>query len=321
MVQKKLFGLIILLATVAPSLADAQPAPQTARQALIEMFFSKTPGTFEKHLPDAMVTTLKKANSGASLSALNSFGLLAGQIHGSGQEFQTYEAGPILLSMDNQREHSKLEIIVERDDLQGEQDEIEVSCRAYKDGQIQLSGMSPRFTFGLKQEAGVWRLDELTFSFKVSLTDPELLKMITTWQSAASNASLHPSLSTQASPHSFDEASVVIAMRNIVRAEQTYASTYGHGYTCSLSDLGGIGGDEANDHHARLIDPRLASGNKYGYRFAVAGCGGTAASKLVLTAVPAEGIGQSFCTDESAAIQSSSDGTGASCMSSGKPLQ
>jgi len=43
--------------------AAQQPAPQTARQALLEMFFSKTPGTFEKHLPQATRTALPKAGT------------------------------------------------------------------------------------------------------------------------------------------------------------------------------------------------------------------------------------------------------------------
>lgn len=308
--QRLLAG--ILLIAAAPSPAYSQSAPQTARQALIEMFFSKTPGTFEKHLPEALLASLRKANSGAGLSTLSTFSLLASQIHANGQEVETHEAGPILLSVDNPREHSKLEIIVARDDLQGEEDEIEVSCRTYKNGQLQFSGLSPRFTFGMKQESGVWRVNDLTFSFKVDLTDPELLKMIANWQPPANAVSLRPSV-PQASPHNFNEASVATAMQNIVRAEVTYAATYGHGYTCSLSDLGGMGGDERSDHHALLIDPGLATGKKYGYRFAVAGCGETSPLRLIVTAVPADGSGQAFCTDESGAVRAASDGTGASC--------
>ena len=38
-----------------------QEAPQTARQALLEMFFSKEPGTFLKHLPAATRATLQSS--------------------------------------------------------------------------------------------------------------------------------------------------------------------------------------------------------------------------------------------------------------------
>lgn len=319
MMRTKLVGCCAFLAAAA--LAAAQPAPQTARQALIEMFFSKTPGTLEKHLPEAMQVALKKAKAGSGASALDTFALIAGQLQANGQEFQTFEAGPILLSVENPHENSKFEIVVERDDLQADGDEIEVSFRGHKDGQPQLSGMSPRFTFGMKQETGVWRLSEITFTFKVSLTNPELLKAMTSWQPLAGSASLHPSASTQAGPHNFYEAPTVIAMRNIAHAEMKYAAAYGHGYTCSLSDLGGIGGDEPTDHHAMLIDPGLASGKKYGYRFALTGCGGTSASKFILTAMPAEGsVGQTFCTDDSAVVRSFPDGNGTSCLSAGKAM-
>jgi hypothetical protein len=43
-------GLTITNVCAAGSGAQAAPAPQTARQALMEMFFSKTPGTLVQHL-------------------------------------------------------------------------------------------------------------------------------------------------------------------------------------------------------------------------------------------------------------------------------
>ena len=46
---------------------SAQETPQTARQALLEMFFSKTPGTFVKHLPAATRDVLEKSGALANL--------------------------------------------------------------------------------------------------------------------------------------------------------------------------------------------------------------------------------------------------------------
>ena len=320
MSRKTLLSLIVVITAIVPLCAETQPAPQTARQALLEMFFSKSPGTFAKHLPDELLAVIKKSSSGPN--ALMTLGLLTSQIQASGQQVQTFEAGPILVSAENQTNNSELEVIVERDDLNGEEDEIEVSFRAYKDSQLQTAGISPRFVFGMKQETGVWRVNDFTFSFKVSFTDPELLKSIEKWQAAAAaGTSVHPTITTQASPQNFNESAAVIAMRSILRAETSYARAYAHGYTCSLSDLGGIGGDETNDHHARLIDPGLASGKKHGYRFALGGCTGSPASKFSLTAVPAEGgFAQTFCSDESGVIRSSGDGNGQNCLSNGKPL-
>jgi hypothetical protein len=174
----------------------------------------------------------------------------------------------------------------------------------------------------MKQETGVWRLNEITVTFKVSLTNPELLKAMTTsWRPAAGGSTQTPNVSTSVAMRSSNETSVVSAMRTILNAETTYAATYSHGYTCSLSDLGGMGGSERNDHQAMLIEPRLANGKKNGYIFALAGCAGSSASKFTLTAIPAEGTmgAKAFCSDESGVVRFSSDGP--SCLSDGSPLQ
>jgi len=310
---------LCLLTLAVPTISAAQLAPQTARQALIEMFFSPAPGTLQKHLPDAMLAAMKKANLGAASATPDTFGILANQLRSQGQ-FQTFEAGPLLLSIENPRDNTKFEVVLERDDLQADEDDIEVSFRAYKGGQSQLSGMSPRLIFGMKPENGIWRLNEITVTFKVSLTNPEFLKALSQWKSPTSNMTSPANGSNQTIGHNFNDASTIVAMRTIAHAEATYAATYGHGYTCSLSDLGGIGMDQPTDHHARLIDAGLSVGKKHGYHFALAGCDGTTSSKFVLTAVPAENsAGQVFCTDESAVVRSSSDG--ASCLSTGTAVK
>jgi hypothetical protein len=323
MIGTRLLGSLVLIAGVG--MGFAQPAPQTARQALIEMFFSKTPGTFRKHLPEAMIAALDKANGGSASSSLGTYSLLLGQLAQSGgTEVQTFEAGPILLSFENQRDNSKFEIVVERDDLQSDEDDIEVSLRGYKNGQSQLSGVSPRFTFGMKPEAGVWRVEDITLTFKVSLTNPELLKaMSTPWKGATDTASLSPNISYPVLASGSNETSVISAMRTILSAETTYAGTYGHGYTCSLSDLGGMGATERNDHQAMLIEPRLANGKKNGYHFTLTGCTGGSAPHFSLMAVPAEAAGgmRAFCGDETGLVRSSIGGNAASCLNAGTPVQ
>jgi hypothetical protein len=72
-----------------------------------------------------------------------------------------------------------------------------------------------------------------------------------------------------------------------------------------------------------LINPRLASGRKNGYVFALSGCNGTPASRYSVAAVPADPSSgtRAFCSDESAVIRFSADGKANSCLSVGKPLQ
>jgi len=321
MPRRKLARLALLI-VIIPALAAAQPAPQTARQALIEMFFSPTPGTLQKHLPDAMQAAMKKANLAQQNSTAGMSALFSSQLRSQGSQLQTFEAGPILLSFENAHDNSKFEVVVERDDLQADEDDIEVSFRAYKDGQSQLSGLSPRLIFGMKRESAIWRLGEITVTFKLSLTDPEFLKALSKWQPPLPSTASDANSSNQANAHSFNESATIIAMRTIAHAEVKYAAAYGHGYTCSLADLGGIGTDQPDDHHARLIDPALAAGKKYGYHFALRGCDGTTGSKFLLTGVPTESSGgQFFCTDESAVVRDSADATGASCLSAGAPAK
>src|ERR1051326_1481063 len=88
-------GLAVCLSCAMFSQAGETAIPQTARQALLEMFFSKTQGQFVKHLPAATLAALEK--SGA-LAGLQQYGLLASQFQAQGNNLQTFETGSILLS-------------------------------------------------------------------------------------------------------------------------------------------------------------------------------------------------------------------------------
>ncbi len=120
------------------------------------------------------------------------------------------------------------------------------------------------------------------------------------------------------------DAMVIAAMRTILTAEVTYATSYpAIGYSCTLSDLDGFGGGTPNEHQAMLINSGLASGKRYGYVFTLSGCGGTPATSFHLTAAPnGNSYGRkAFCADQSGVIRSASDGNPATCMASGTPVQ
>ncbi|MGA8150955.1 MAG: hypothetical protein WB952_08405 [Terriglobales bacterium] len=324
--KNRLMGLI-LIAAMPLSAAAGDSAPQTARQALLEMFFSPTPGTLEKHLPEVTRAAFRNAQAGSGAAMVNAFSTLTSTMQARGQQMQTFESGSTLVSFEDPRQHSKMEIMVERDDLQGDEDQIELSLHAFKDGEAQTAGIKPRLTFTMKQEARVWRLHDITVAVNLSLTDPELLKAMST--------SMRPTISnvdqTSAQPasnwsaiRSSNEASAINALRTLMTAQVSYAALYpARGYTCSLPDLGGMGGTDRNEHQAMLIDPRLASGRKNGYRFNFSGCGGSPAARFNATAVPVEGNSgmRTFCSDQSGVVRSSSDPNPDSCLAAGKPLQ
>lgn len=116
-----------------------------------------------------------------------------------------------------------------------------------------------------------------------------------------------------------NESAAVASVRTLEAAEVTYSTLHpSQGYTCSLSDLA-----EAN-----AIRGPLATGQKTGYAFELAGCSpgpdGGANVKYQVLAYPLR-VNQSgvraFCSDESAVIKADSSGSAQACVESGRALQ
>lgn len=319
---------LMVCAVAVAAVGQQNSAPQTARQALLEMFFSKTPGTFVKHLPEATRAALEK--SGA-MTTLQQYSLMASQFQTQGQNLKTFETGSLLLSGEDPKTGQKVEIMVEDDALRGDQDDIELSFQTYKDGQAQRTPFMPRITFSMKQEAQVWKLNEIAVTIRLPLADPDLLKAITEKMKPDTNATtfITPHVSGGGSitpqpqnsgPPAGSDSVVMAAMRTILTAETTYAVTYPKvGYTCTLSDLDGFGGGEPNEHQAMLINSGLASGKRYGFVFTLSGCSGAPATSFHLSVVPnANTFGRkAFCADQSGTIRVAEDGNPATCFASG----
>jgi type IV pilus assembly protein PilA len=310
-------AIVILWAAHSFAHQSAVP-PQTARQALMEMFFSKTQGTFAEHLPAATRIALEK--SGA-LANLQQYSLLVSQLQTQSQNIQTFDTGSVMLAGEDPKTGQKVEIMVENDALNGDQDDIELSFQIYKNGQVQRTPFMPQMTFSMKKEAQVWTLNEISITLHLPLADPDLLKAITeNMRPQTANSSR-----VQTAPQTAGtDAQVTAAMRSIVSAEATYATTYPTvGFTCTLSNLDGFGGGVPNERQAMLINSGLASGKRYGYVFTLSECNGTPATAYHLTAVPNRNSfrGKAYCADQSGVIRSSEDGNLATCLASGTSIQ
>ncbi|MGB7820846.1 MAG: hypothetical protein WBL22_01520 [Candidatus Sulfotelmatobacter sp.] len=328
--MRKLATLLILSALATAS-AWAQsseiPAPQTARQALMEMFSIKTSGTFVKHLP---VATLSALETSGALKTLQQYSMLTSQFHTTGNQIETFETGPVLLATDDPKTGQKVEVVVESDSRQGDDDNIELSFRTYKDKQLQRTPFMPRITFAMKMESGVWKLNEILVTVRLPLADPDFLKSLT--EGIKSRTAASAPIQTQSQPaqsqpamltRGFD-ASILAAMRSILTAEIAYSATYRPvGYTCTLFDLDGFGGGEPNEHQAMLIPSGLASGKRLGYVFTLSDCAGRPATGFRLAAAPGgNSFGRrAYCADQSGAIRYSADGNPATCLASGIPVQ
>lgn len=311
-----------LWAQSTASQGPSQSGPQTARQALIDMFFGKELGTFARHLPEATRAALEKAGAMASMQE---YSLLLNQLQTEGKHLQTFETGSVLLTAEDPKTGQKFEITVEDDTLHGDLDDIGLTFHAHKDGQEQPSPFKSLITFTMKQEGQVWTLNEISVTIHVPLADPALLKLISEKMKPQTGVvgAVTPHAEISAQPAGND-AMVVAAMRTIATAEVTYAATYPTvGFTCSLSSLDGFGSGEPNERQAMLINSGLASGKRFGYVFTLSGCGRMPAARYQLTASPAgNSFGRkAFCADESAVIRSAADGNPATCVAGGAAVQ
>ncbi|MHB8215855.1 MAG: hypothetical protein ACYDDS_07225 [Candidatus Sulfotelmatobacter sp.] len=326
--MRKLASIMVLVSLAAAGAwaqaAGDRPATQTARQALIEMFFSKTSGTLIKHLPAATLNAL--VDSGA-LANLQQYSMLVSQVQTKGKLFETFDTGSLLLVAEDAQSGQKFEIKVDRDSQRGDADDIDVSFLTYKDNKPQQTPFLPRMTFGMKTELGVWKLNEIQVTVRVPLADPDFLRGMTqAIKARIGAAAAAPSLNQASMSMSGvgSDASVLAAMQSILKAENTYSGTYrATGYTCTLSDLDGFGGGTPNEHQAMLIPSGLAGGRKYGYVFTLSGCSGAPAGNFRLVAVPLLNSPgrRALCSDQSGAIRYSTDGNPATCMASGVPVE
>jgi type IV pilus assembly protein PilA len=122
-----------------------------------------------------------------------------------------------------------------------------------------------------------------------------------------------------------NEASAVGSIRTLNTAEYTYSQSYPQvGFACSLTQLGGVTAN-ANSMNAGLIDNRLMSSVKSGYRFQLGGCT-VIDDKFATYTLSAEPIQQgttgvrSFCSDQTGVIRTV-EGYAQDCFDHGSPLQ
>jgi hypothetical protein len=328
--MNRLAVLTIIVATTVSAWGQASETatPQTARQALIEMLFSKNPGTFMKHLPDATLAAIAKSGS---LASLQGYSMLAAQFQRSQspeKSFQTFETGPVLMTGVNQQSHEKYDVTVENDSLQGDTDNITISLHTYKGDQLQRTPYMPTLALAMKQESGIWKLDVVSVTVRIPLADPDFLKSITEGitkaQSHAATALASQPEARVSNTNFGSDTQVLSAMRTILAAESTYSDTYSSiGYTCTLSDLDGFGAADRNEHQAMLIPSDLAGGRRYGYSFTLSGCSGNPAGGFQLTAAPSgNSFGRkAYCADQSGTIRASNDGNPSTCLANGVPVQ
>ena len=300
--------LLALLARNAPAQAafhDAPP-PQSARQALLEMFFSRTPFQFLSHLPKHAQQLMKR---NPTILPLQAFSQPLTQLQEQAGKLDAFDSGPILLRSENTYSHRTIEVAVESESDGFDEDQLQLSLHLYRGGKPEPLPFVPAATFTMKLEGGIWRLDDIAVNFRVPLGDQEFLDSLIPDRRSARAEEL--------------EVVALNHLRTLNTAQVSYAATFPElGFACSLAYLGGGGVDEPTSTSAALIDSRLSTGNVDGYVFSIEECTGNPVDHFSISAVPENpqpGL-RTFCSDESAEIRLSEDGGAPGCLSEGEPV-
>ena len=303
--RQALSALALTLAGTSLTAQNLQtPPPQSARQALIEMFLGKGENDLAKHLPDITRKALLRKDESPESSIVLRIAAAGRSMAAQGRTVETFDTGPNIL-VTEQSDNERVEVAVEHDSLMGDQDEIELSIHGYKDGQEEHLPVIPRLIFTLQQEKDVWRLTEITVAGHIPLTDPDYLKGLRKQQDEA------------------NEQMAQMRMNMIVNGQKAYSAAHPEiGYACALPSLVPQKTDSTAGEAGATFDPGHGSEGWNGYRFTLNGCGGTPSSKYRLAAVPidSDSTGKTFCADESGKIKFVTSGKPSSCFSSGQEL-
>jgi TonB family protein len=295
------FALVLLVSSVHAQTESSQAAPpQTARQALIEMLFGQAPNHLEKHLPEVTRQAFENLKGAGGQSFLGEFSMFAKQAEQGKDKFEIFDTGPTLFTAKDLPggNYEKMDVTVERDDLTGDEDQIELAMHMTRGGKEEALPFILRITFSMKMESDVWRLNEIGLGVRLPLADPAFLKSLLERQ------------------RSQNEQMAIWSMRSVLSAEKSYQASQGS-YACTLSALGSASKETGAAHRAYLYDSQLASGKKNGYIFAISGCNTSHYQLIAEPAVPDSGQ-RAFCSDESATVRASADGKASTCLSSGE---
>src|SRR5262245_5863629 len=158
-------------------------AEQSPRQAMLEMF-SGGDEQFKKHLTVEVQAKISEQlkSSGADPTQSIRSARAAG-----GQGLETFESGPILFSFNNAQQHERLEVRIDGDDLRGDEDNMELSVHAFRNGVEQDLPVGFRLQLAWKQQQGIWRVNAITVSATVPVGDPRILDK-TWWTPPAINS-------------------------------------------------------------------------------------------------------------------------------------
>ncbi len=230
--------------------------------------------------------------------------MLAKRAKAGNDKLETFDSGSTFFIVEGPAggSYEKMYATVERDDLAGDEDQIELALHMINDGKEEtLLPIILRFTFAMKMESEVWRLNEVSATARFPLADPVFLKGV--------------------EEHQFrqNEQMAMWSVRSVINAERLYQSAQGS-FACALSSLGSAGKEAGATKRVYLYDSQLAGGKKNGYTFTISGCD-TSHYRVVAEPEAADSGQRAFCSDESGTVRASADGKAATCLASGEAVK
>jgi hypothetical protein len=302
----KTLTFILFVVVGSASLFARPPAPpQTARQALIEMLTAKEPGAFQKHLPQVAKKQLLRANDAAAQEVMHDLTSLWGEASRTLGEIQTFDSGPVLITGDDTRAQSHIDVIVEHDVLNADGDEIELSVHSTIKGKNEPLPVIPRFILLFVEEKNTWKLNDVTVILRAPLGDPNFIRDL--------RRSENPGL----------ENGAIGSLSSLLNAEEAYKTAYpDKGFTCRLSDLA-ASAEGAEAMLFQPIDEELATGKRNGYIFSITNCGNAPSTMMRITAVPLDRDSElrAFCSTELRDVRFADDGKASTCLNEGTPIE
>jgi hypothetical protein len=265
-----------------------------------------------KHLTVEVQQLLAKSGGkGAMVTA--PFESMRGEL---GANVQSFDSGQVLLQANDPKEHQKLEIRIDNDDLSGDEDTLTLSPHMIRENSDQppqeWEAFFSNFTINLKRQDGVWRLNKIGVALELQVGDPDVIKSTflkdeSTKQVSASASASNPE-NARPDPPSMNPQQLITTLAFM---EYSFARRNpDQGFTCALSDLTANLGQEL----------QFPGGSYQGYKVNVTSCQGHPAGsfQIILEPLVQGGGMKAFCTDATRNIRIADDGRGSSCLALGR---
>jgi len=317
---KLVWAAVLCLAAFPAAAQPSRGVEQSPRQAIREMFTGDEEA-FKKHLTldvQAKISEQQKGAGGGDLmQSIRSWKAA------SAQSLEGFETGTVLFSFNNTQEHERLEVHIDGEDLRGDENAMDLSFHAFRSGVERELPMILRLQLIWQRQQGIWRVSAVTVSASIPLGDPRILEK--SWWSPPAVAPLFGATTVAPATSSAETSGrprlpPARSLRLIGLAESLYAQKHPeNGFTCSLAELVEIGkGFDSENGAYKFIDREFAGGTYNGYRFALSGCTGKIPRAFQVVAEPLNGKGRAYCSDQTHDLRASDDGSGTTCLASGK---